>query len=130
MPLDEWRKGNWTDPNTGVSTNINGGETLSHMEEAVFKYLSRDIDHRYDTYAAPKLMLAQVAERLVRQRMARRNFAEKGIGGEKLYRRWQSFNGALFAADVRRGSEDRPILHPVKKASIASVMGRSAAAAG
>ena len=130
MPLDEWKKGVWTDPNTGMTRNISGGETLSRMEEAVFNHLNRDIDHRYDTYAAPKVMIQQIAEKLVRQRMARRNMVEKGIGGEAMRRRWECFNGGLLNDDVRRGSSDRPILHPVKKASIASVMGRASAVAG
>lgn len=128
MPLDEWRKGEWTDPRTGMTRPISGGETLSRMEKAVAHYLTREHDHVFDTYAPPKVMLGQIAEKLVRQRHARRSLVERGIGGEPMKRRWDCYNGALLSGDVRRGDMDKPILHPVKKASIASVMGRKSEA--
>ncbi|KAL9053862.1 MAG: hypothetical protein Q9162_004509 [Coniocarpon cinnabarinum] len=130
MPLDEWRKGAWTDPSTGITSDMSGGETLSKMEDAVFGYLTREIDHKYDTYAPPKIMLTQVAEKLVRQRLARRSQVERGIGGEKTKQRWQCYSGALLDATVRNDVADTPILHPVKKASIASVTSKGAAVVG
>lgn len=87
-------------------------------------------------------MLAQIAEKLVRQRHARRNLVDKGIGtsmlvspvsytnnspagGEAAKRRWDCYNGALLSGDVRKGFMDKPIIHPVKKASITSVIART-----
>ena len=125
MPLDEWRKGSWLDPNTGITRSIPGGETLSKMEQAVAAYLSRPLDHHYDTYAPPRVMLMQIAEKLVRQRHARQALVEKGVGGEAMKRRWNCYNGALLDDNVKKrgGHMDKPILHPVKKSSLASVIG-------
>ena len=128
MPLDEWRKGDWQDPNTGVTRSILGGETLSKMENAVARYLTREIDHETDTYAPPKVMLSQIAEKIVRQRHARRVLAEKEDSSNAVRQRWDCYNGALLAGNVKNGMMDKPIIHPVKQASISAVMTRASEA--
>lgn len=88
MKLDNWEKGRWRDPITGLDSTVPGGATLTAMEEAVNAYLTRDFDHgQGDTYAAPKVMLNQAAEKLVRQRRARER--TKNLNDE----RWQTFTG-------------------------------------
>lgn len=73
MKLDNWEKGKWTDPSTGIEQTVSGGKTLSAMEAATFAYLDRD---NFDKkvlweYAPPKVVLQHMAERLVRHRRAR-----------------------------------------------------------
>lgn len=79
MNLDDWVTG----PYKGKK-KIPGGKTLTRMEEATQRYLDRELDFRFDTYAPPKEMLRQTAEKLVRQRRARRK-----MGGP----RWETFIG-------------------------------------
>ncbi|KAF2859516.1 FabD/lysophospholipase-like protein [Piedraia hortae CBS 480.64] len=76
MGLDEWKKGVY------CSRKIPGGETLSRMEEATRRYLEREFDPDMDTYAPPRVMLKQAAEKIVRQRRGRER-----LGGE----RWRVF---------------------------------------
>lgn len=85
MPLDLWVKGDWTDPKTGeTKTNVPGGSSLTKMEEATQEYLQRAFDPDIDSYAPPKTMLSQAAQKLVLQRRAR---AEQGG------KRWETFIG-------------------------------------
>ena len=79
MPLDDWRKGDWHD-----QKDMNGGATLTAMEEVTSKYLERSFDAEVDSYAPPAVMLRQTAEKLVRQRRARER-----LGGP----RWDTFVG-------------------------------------
>lgn len=84
MALDDWIRGIWRDPATGEERVVNGGASLSHMERATEGYLARGFDEKVDSYAPPKVMLRQAAEKLVRQRRARER-----LGGE----RWRVFVG-------------------------------------
>ncbi|KXT18428.1 hypothetical protein AC579_8156 [Pseudocercospora musae] len=85
MPLDLWEKGDWTDPKTGeTKSNVAGGASLTRMEEATEEYLERPFNPDIDSYAPPKTMLRQAAQKLVLQRRKR---AEEG--GE----RWDTFIG-------------------------------------
>ncbi|KAJ9626872.1 hypothetical protein H2203_003328 [Taxawa tesnikishii (nom. ined.)] len=80
MPLDHWVSGLYQDSKTDVP----GGATLTRMEVETAKYLDRAFDPELDDYAAPRVMLRQAAEKLVRQRRARAK--EGGL-------RWQTFIG-------------------------------------
>ncbi|UJO21508.1 uncharacterized protein CLAFUR5_09268 [Fulvia fulva] len=84
MPLDEWQRGIWTDPNTGEERTVAGGASLTKMEEATEEYLNRPFDPEIDSYAPPMTMLKQAAQKLVLQRRAREE-----LGGE----RWDVFVG-------------------------------------
>jgi hypothetical protein len=79
MLLDHWEKGEWHG-----QPNVPGGASLSHMEEVTRDYLEREFDEIIDSYAPPKTMLKQAAEKLVRQRRAREQ-----LGGP----RWDVFVG-------------------------------------
>lgn len=71
MPLDHWVKGPYKSPGDASAETRAGGETLNKMEAATATYLGRGYDPDMDTYAPPATMLAQAAEKLVRQRRAR-----------------------------------------------------------
>ncbi|KAF2834840.1 FabD/lysophospholipase-like protein [Patellaria atrata CBS 101060] len=90
MKLDNWEKGSWRDPRTGEEKVVPGGKSLTRMEEATGRYLSRERNRRFDTYAAPSVMVSQVAEKLVRQRRARERTRETDPV------RWERFVGALL----------------------------------
>jgi len=107
LPLDDWRKGEWTNPTTGLTAVVAGGRTLTQMEEATATYLARDIDHRFDSYAPPRTILAQAAEKLVRQRRARQAAAATH---EK---RWDTYMGHYMTGEYVKNA-DGPILHSVK----------------
>lgn len=107
MPLDHWVKGLWSplarlgselgsqeededgkengreDEKMGARV-VPGGASLTKMEEATTAYLKREFDPNFDTYAPPKTMLDQSAEKMVRLRRARAQ-----LGGE----RWDTFIG-------------------------------------
>lgn len=84
MPLDHWVKGPHKASSVGgdEAKVVPGGATLTKMEVETEKYLAREFDQELDDYAAPKVMLSQVAEKLVRQRRARAR--EGGV-------RWKTF---------------------------------------
>lgn len=84
MPLDSWERGTWTDPKSGEEIVVNGGASLTRMEEATEEYLSRPFDPLVDSYAPPMTMLKQTAQKLVLQRRAREE-----LGGL----RWETFIG-------------------------------------
>lgn len=98
MPLDHWIKGLWKplerlglgfdaeekDADEIEATVVPGGSSLSKMEEATLAYLARDFDPDFDSYAPPKVMLDQTAEKLVRMRRARAK--QGGL-------RWETFIG-------------------------------------
>lgn len=92
MPLDDWIKGEWHG-----KTDVPGGASLSHMEGVTKAYLERDFDPTIDTYAPPKRMLQQAAEKLVRQRRARER-----EGGQ----RWETFVGKYLHHGT--GEANRP----------------------
>ncbi|KAF2227954.1 acyl transferase/acyl hydrolase/lysophospholipase [Elsinoe ampelina] len=78
MPLDDWTKGKYE------GKVVPGGASLSRMHEATDRYLSRDVDDQIEKFVAPKDMIEQLAEKLVRVRRARER-----LGGE----RWETFIG-------------------------------------
>lgn len=100
MPLDHWIEGLWTpleslragsgaevekkDAGETGATKVPGGQSLTKMEQATLAYLQREFDPKFDTYAPPKTMLDQTAEKLVRLRRARAK-----LGGL----RWETFTG-------------------------------------
>jgi hypothetical protein len=93
MKLDNWERGRWRNPQTGQEKAVPGGATLTRMEKAVDTYLAREFDHdQGDTYASPKVMLSQAAEKLVRQRRARER------GREVWPQRWETFMGERLRA--------------------------------
>ncbi|KAI7233943.1 hypothetical protein KC330_g5074 [Hortaea werneckii] len=79
MPLDDWVSGTWHG-----REGVPGGGSLSRMEEVTEGYLNRGFEPSVDSYAEPKVMLGQAAEKLVRMRRAR----ERGGGV-----RWDVFVG-------------------------------------
>jgi hypothetical protein len=72
--LDNWERGLWTNPLTKQTKDVAGGKSLSKMEKATNDYLNRDTTETiggFVEYAPPKVMLQQIAERLVRHRRLR-----------------------------------------------------------
>nr|POE93386.1 isoform sh-ipla2 of 85/88 kda calcium-independent phospholipase a2 [Quercus suber] len=80
FPLDEWVRGEWHG-----AADVPGGKSLTEMERVTARELAREFDENVDSYAPPKVMIKQAAEKLVRQRRARER-----LGG----RRWDVFVGA------------------------------------
>ena len=91
MPLDDWRKGEFHG-----RKEVEGGATLSRMEEATRAYLDREFDPRWDSYAPPATMVRQAAEKLVRVRRARER-----EGG----RRWAVFIGADLHKKAKKANQ-------------------------
>jgi hypothetical protein len=93
MKLDNWEKS--IETTTVVEHGkekqkkvvVPGGKSLKRMEDATTAYLSREVNAELKEYAAPKVMLAQAAEKMVRHRRAREKTAEV----DPL--RWDSFMG-------------------------------------
>lgn len=104
MPLDDWRRGMWHGHG-----NFPGGASLTRMEEATSAYLKRDLDKRFDSYAPPRTVIDQVAEHLVRQRLARER--SKDMAPETL-RRWETYTGHYLTGD-RLDSPDKPLRHSI-----------------
>lgn len=98
LKLDNWEKGPWYNSQTGETKVVNGGKTLSTMEAATDAYLSRDdraILGNTQEYAPPKVVLQQVAERLVRHRRLR-----EATKAENL-RRWQTHMGQWLTGELK-----------------------------
>ncbi|KAL1310761.1 hypothetical protein AAFC00_001013 [Neodothiora populina] len=102
MPLDHWVKGLWKPlKSLGISQLQEtdqveakvepGGVSLTKMEQATFAYLNRDFDAAFDSYAAPKDMMDQTAQKLVRLRRARAK-----AGGP----RWETFIGKHLSKEM------------------------------
>jgi hypothetical protein len=87
MRLDNWEKNTEVDPITKKTRQVPGGKSLRRMEEATKLYLTRPVDPKLKEYAAPQVMLQQVAEKLVRHRRARERTARYDP------ERWASFTG-------------------------------------
>ncbi|KAF2135024.1 FabD/lysophospholipase-like protein [Dothidotthia symphoricarpi CBS 119687] len=101
LQLDNWEKGPWLNPQTGETKVVNGGKTLSTMETATAAYLARDTRQTLggvQEYAPPKLVLQQVAERLVRHRRMREATKDDDL------RRWQTHMGQWLTGEL--GPED------------------------
>jgi hypothetical protein len=85
MRMDNWEQLKVVDETTQKHRIIPGGKTLAVMEEAAKLYLTRPAEGR--EYTAPKVMLKQVAEKLVRHRRAREQTAAENP------ERWQYYIG-------------------------------------
>jgi len=106
MKLDNWEKSVEssivTDADGKERTKkvvVPGGKSLKRMEDATQLYLSRELSPELKEYAAPKVILAQVAEKLVRARRARERTAEK----DPL--RWESFMGRRLRRRIDSNEE-------------------------
>lgn len=101
MKLDNWEKGEWLNPN-GEKKIVPGGKTLTLMESVTNTYLTREKEGR--EYAAPKVMLKQTAERLVRHRRLRE--ATKDMDDAST-RRWETYMGCRLTGELK--DEDGPV---------------------
>jgi hypothetical protein len=98
LPLDSWEKGPWTNPQTNERKEVPGGKTLSTMEQATNAYLERNTiasPGGLTEYQPPKIVLQQVAERLVRHRRLRE--ATKADDP----RRWQTHMGQWLTGELK-----------------------------
>lgn len=103
LKLDNWEKGSWRNPQTNKTEVVNGGKTLSRMEAATAEYLSRDNLEEpggLKEYQPPKIVLQQIAERLVRHRRLR-----EATKAEDLLR-WQTHMGQWLTGELK--PEDSP----------------------
>jgi hypothetical protein len=107
LKLDNWEKGSWTNPQTGKTEVVNGGKTLSRMEEATNNYLSRsnlESPGGHKEYQPPKVVLQQVAERLVRHRRLREATKADDL------KRWQTHMGQWLTGELK--PEDAKVVVP------------------
>jgi len=131
LPLDAWVAGPWPaapsacDDRVGDNTVadepvVPGGQTLRIMEDATRHYLARPKDVRFDTYAAPSVVVRQVAEKLVRQRRAREAGAAVDGG------RWHTYSGRWIGGQFS-SEEEMPVEWDVKnrKGSRGSLFSRA-----
>jgi hypothetical protein len=110
LKLDNWEKGSWTNPQTGKTEVVNGGRTLSRMEEATNGYLTRtnlESPGGHKEYQPPKVVLQQVAERLVRHRRMREATKADDL------KRWQTYMGQWLTGELK--PEDAMVAHPERK---------------
>ena len=99
LKLDNWEQGPWVAPGETEPRVVTGGATLSRMEEATTAYLTRDKDQELgDTYASPKVMLEQAAEKMVRHRRARERTQHLD------QRRWDTYMGKHLRDGLTNGS--------------------------
>ncbi|KAJ4303373.1 hypothetical protein N0V90_002266 [Kalmusia sp. IMI 367209] len=98
MALDNWEEGTWTNPATGITKKVPGGKSLTRMETVTKEYLDRDQAYKLPPlleYAPPKIMLQQVAERLVRHRRLREATKHEDL------RRWQTHMGQWLTGTLK-----------------------------
>jgi len=97
LKLDNWEKGSWTNPQTGIAKEVVGGKTLSRMEKVTQAYLEREEAEKKILleYAPPKLVIQQVAERLVRHRRLREATKHDDM------RRWQTHMGQWLTGTLK-----------------------------
>lgn len=97
MKLDNWEKGVWTNPQTKVTKEVPGGKTLSRMEKATKDYLDREEAEKkiLNEYQPPKVVIQQVAERLVRHRRLREATKNADL------RRWQTHMGQWLTGSLK-----------------------------
>ena len=97
MKLDNWEKSK--EVVTVIDSNgkekrktvvVPGGKTLKIMEDATNEYLSRSRDDSLKEYAPPSTVLAQAAQKMVRQRRAREKAARDD---PQLKLTWENFLG-------------------------------------
>jgi hypothetical protein len=130
LKLDNWEKGPWKNPQTGETKDVNGGKTLSRMEQATKAYLERDTKEApggLKEYQPPKVVLEQVAERLVRARRLREATKNEDL------KRWQTHMGQWLSGDLK--DEDRGLVRVVDEGrkggvSTSQIMTGSRTAAG
>lgn len=99
MKLDNWERSKEIGKN-GKKVVIPGGKSLKRMEDATEKYLRREKDGGLKEYAAPKIMLCQAAEKMVRQRRGRERAAKEDPRMKII---WDSYLGGNLK---RKGGED------------------------
>jgi len=122
LKLDNWERGPWLNPSTNTTEVVNGGKTLSRMDAATKAYLTRDKLNSpggHKEYAVPKVVLQQVAERLVRHRRLREATKERDL------QRWQSHMGQWLTGELK--DEDKMVVEVEVKSRKAS---RSKSTAG
>lgn len=93
MDLGDWKAGNWTDEQ-GLERNRSGGATLSAIEAAVKKYVTRSELNKAngtELKLLPKTMIDHTAQRLVRQKTKRENLAKSGSSREQ--HNWDKYRG-------------------------------------
>lgn len=98
LKLDNWERGSWTHPQTGTTEVVNGGKTLTKMEAATNDYLTRDnleSPGGHKEYQPPKIVLQQIAERLVRHRRLREATKHEDIT------RWQTHMGQWLTGELK-----------------------------
>ncbi|KAF2876676.1 acyl transferase/acyl hydrolase/lysophospholipase [Massariosphaeria phaeospora] len=96
LKLDNWEPGVWTNPRTGVAQKVPGGTTLTRMENATHAYLDREEANKIlHEYAPPKVMLQQVAEKLVRHRRLREATKNDDL------KRWQTHMGQWLTGSLK-----------------------------
>ncbi|KAJ4375817.1 hypothetical protein N0V83_001094 [Neocucurbitaria cava] len=98
LKLDNWEKGSWTNPQTNETKVVNGGTTLTKMEKATSSYLTRQETRHiggFQEYQPPRIVLQQVAERLVRHRRLR-----EATKAEDL-KRWQTHMGQWLTGELK-----------------------------
>jgi hypothetical protein len=110
MKLDNWEKGPWKNPMTGITKEVPGGKTLARMDVVTGDYLTRTTTVKaLQEYAPPKIVLQQVAERLVRHRRMREENKHDNI------KRWQTHMGQWLTGSLQ--NEDAMVVPPVPKES-------------
>lgn len=123
MKLDNWEKGVWTNPQTGITKEVPGGKTLSRMEKVTNEYLNRDEAEKRILleYAPPKVVIQQVAERLVRHRRLREATKSDDL------KRWETHMGQWLTGTLEgedsmiKKSNDKPTTSKKDKTAISSV---------
>jgi hypothetical protein len=102
MRLDSWEPRVERDPRTRARRVVPGGKTLRRLEDATRAYLEREApDASVMEYAPPRVMLQQVAEKMVRHRRAR----ERTAAVDPV--RWETFLGRRLAR--RRPAEAQSV---------------------
>jgi hypothetical protein len=110
MKLDNWEKGPWKNPMTGITKEVPGGKTLARMDVVTGDYLTRTTTVKaLQEYAPPKIVLQQVAERLVRHRRMREENKHDNI------KRWQTHMGQWLTGSLQ--NEDAMVVPPAPKES-------------
>ena len=107
LALDNWEKGPWLNMHTGEEKVVSGGKTLSRMEKATGDYMNRNYVETLDgvkEYQPPKIVLQQIAERLVRHRRLREETKNDNI------KRWQTYMGQWLTGELK--DEDSAIHVP------------------
>ena len=111
MDLADWRKGDWHDPDTGETIQHSGGATLTDIEDATRRYLTRDDLHTADEiewFLLPREQIDFCAERMVRHRAERLRLARDQQGD----REWETHQGRYVSGQKAEpwdvDSYDRP----------------------